>query len=42
MSLAVLGALGAGIELDDPGSVSKTCPDFFEYLTSLGIQSSPA
>lgn len=36
MSLSVLGALGRGIELLDPGCVSKTCPDFFTRLGTLG------
>ena len=38
MSLAVLGARGAGIELEDPGCVSKTCPRFFEMIAGLGIK----
>jgi len=37
MALAVLGLAGNGIELDDPGCVSKTCPDFFEVLSKLGV-----
>ncbi|NOZ31912.1 MAG: 3-phosphoshikimate 1-carboxyvinyltransferase, partial [Alphaproteobacteria bacterium] len=37
MSLAVLGAAGAGVELDQPGCVSKTCPGFFDQLAELGI-----
>lgn len=37
MSLAVLGARGAGIELEDPGCVSKTCPRFFEMFGELGV-----
>ncbi len=38
MSLAVLGVAGSGIELTDPGCVSKTCPSFFSDLATLGIQ----
>jgi 3-phosphoshikimate 1-carboxyvinyltransferase len=38
MSLAVLGVAGSGIELIDPGCVSKTCPSFFSDLTRLGIE----
>jgi 3-phosphoshikimate 1-carboxyvinyltransferase len=37
MSLAVLGARGAGVELEDPGCVSKTCPRFFEMIAGLGV-----
>jgi 3-phosphoshikimate 1-carboxyvinyltransferase len=36
MSLAVLGLAGSGIEITDPGCVSKTCPNFFELITGLG------
>ncbi len=37
MSLAVMGAGGSGVELKDPGCVSKTCPSFFEDISKLGI-----
>ncbi|WP_207482149.1 3-phosphoshikimate 1-carboxyvinyltransferase [Arenibaculum pallidiluteum] len=37
MSLAVLGAAGAGVALIDPGCVSKTCPVFFDELERLGV-----
>ncbi len=37
MSLALLGARGAGVELEDPGCVSKTCPRFFEMIAGLGV-----
>ena len=37
MSLAVLGAAGAGVRLADPGCVSKTCPVFFEEIAALGV-----
>lgn len=36
MSLAVLGLAGSGIALEDPGCVSKTCPNFFELIGLLG------
>jgi 3-phosphoshikimate 1-carboxyvinyltransferase len=36
MSLAVLGLAGSGVDLADPGCVSKTCPNFFELIGSLG------
>jgi 3-phosphoshikimate 1-carboxyvinyltransferase len=36
MSLAVLGLAGSGVELSDPGCVSKTCPNFFDLLGELG------
>lgn len=38
MSLAVLGVAGAGVELREPGCVSKTCPSFFELLAGLGVR----
>lgn len=38
MALSVLGLAGAGIELDDPGCVSKTCPLFFQELEKLGVK----
>ena len=38
MSLAVLGVAGSGIELTDPGCVSKTCPNFFAELAKLGVE----
>lgn len=41
MSLAVLGVAGAGIELLEPGCVSKTCPSFFEQLSGIGIEVTP-
>jgi len=36
MSFAVLGLAAPGIEILDPGCVSKTFPDFFETLERLG------
>lgn len=38
MSLAVMGAAGAGVELNEPGCVSKTCPGFFDEIKKLGIE----
>jgi 3-phosphoshikimate 1-carboxyvinyltransferase len=38
MSLALIGARVGGIRLRDPGCVSKTCPDYFEQLRSLGMR----
>ncbi|HEY0263806.1 MAG TPA: 3-phosphoshikimate 1-carboxyvinyltransferase [Granulicella sp.] len=37
MSFAVLGAAGSGIGLEDPGSVSKTCPGFFNQIAGMGV-----
>lgn len=37
MSLAVLGVAGSGVELQDPGCVSKTCPTFFDEIAAMGI-----
>ncbi|MCB1518001.1 MAG: 3-phosphoshikimate 1-carboxyvinyltransferase [Hyphomicrobiaceae bacterium] len=37
MALAVLGVAGDGVELKEPGCVSKTCPTFFDELGKLGI-----
>ncbi len=42
MALAVLGVAGNGIELLDPGCVSKTCPSFFEQLEQIGIGNTKA
>ena len=35
MSLALLGLRAAGIEIEDPGCVAKTYPDFFADLSTL-------
>ena len=35
MSIAVMGLVAPGIEILDPGCVSKTFPDFFETLEKL-------
>ena len=39
MSFAVLGLVTPGIEILDPGCVSKTFPDFFETLERLRYES---
>jgi 3-phosphoshikimate 1-carboxyvinyltransferase len=36
MSLALLGLRAPGIEVSDPGCVSKTYPSFFTDLRRLG------
>ena len=36
MSLAILGLAGNGIVINNPSCVSKTCPNFFEILKSMG------
>jgi 3-phosphoshikimate 1-carboxyvinyltransferase len=35
MSLALLGLRAPGVEIEDPGCVAKTYPDFFADLASL-------
>ncbi|MDP5276372.1 3-phosphoshikimate 1-carboxyvinyltransferase [Chengkuizengella axinellae] len=37
MSLALIGSKVEGIKITDPGCVSKTCPNYFELLKSLGM-----
>ncbi|KPV45735.1 hypothetical protein AN477_01000 [Alicyclobacillus ferrooxydans] len=37
MSMALIGAVIPGIELEDPGCVSKTCPDFFSRIQNIGV-----
>ncbi len=37
MALSVLGIGAKGIELNDPGCVSKTCPSFFDQIRAIGI-----
>jgi 3-phosphoshikimate 1-carboxyvinyltransferase len=37
MSLAIIGSRVAGIRINDPGCVSKTCPVFFDELAKLGL-----
>ena len=36
MSLALLGLAGSGMEIENPGCVAKTFPDYFERLAGLG------
>lgn len=37
MSLALIGSRVEGIQINDPGCVSKTCPQYFGMLESLGL-----
>ena len=37
MSFALVGLKAPGIEIDDPGCVAKTWPQFFTVLESLGV-----
>ncbi|SDP46695.1 3-phosphoshikimate 1-carboxyvinyltransferase [Litchfieldia salsa] len=37
MSLALIGSRVEGIQINDPGCVSKTCPEYFALLESLGL-----
>lgn len=37
MALALLGAKSPGIRIADPGCVAKTCPDYFDRLSALGV-----
>ncbi|WP_072330896.1 MULTISPECIES: 3-phosphoshikimate 1-carboxyvinyltransferase [unclassified Paenibacillus] len=37
MALSLIGLRAEGIRIMDPGCVSKTCPDYFERLSDLGI-----
>lgn len=37
MASALIGIGGAGVSLDHPDCVVKTCPSFFELLSSIGI-----
>ncbi|MDR1533972.1 MAG: 3-phosphoshikimate 1-carboxyvinyltransferase [Planctomycetota bacterium] len=41
MSFALLGAAANGIELENPGCVAKTCPEFFRLLAGLGVPVEP-
>lgn len=38
MALSLIGARIENIRIMDPGCVSKTCPDFFDRLSKLGVQ----
>jgi 3-phosphoshikimate 1-carboxyvinyltransferase len=37
MSLSLLGSRIKGIQISDPGCVSKTCPNFYGMLKDLGV-----
>ncbi|WP_152393461.1 3-phosphoshikimate 1-carboxyvinyltransferase [Paenibacillus guangzhouensis] len=37
MSLSLIGLRIANVRIMDPGCVSKTCPDYFERLSALGV-----
>ncbi|MFC7392630.1 3-phosphoshikimate 1-carboxyvinyltransferase [Scopulibacillus cellulosilyticus] len=37
MSLSLIGTRVPGIIINNPGCVSKTCPEYFELLSQLGI-----
>lgn len=37
MSLSLIGSKVEGIQINDPGCVSKTCPQFFKMMRQLGI-----
>ncbi len=41
MSFAIAGTKLSGIEINDPGVVSKTFPNFWEKLNSIGINTEP-
>lgn len=37
MSLSLIGTKQSGVRIADPGCVSKTCPEYFAKLASLGV-----
>ncbi|WP_154990844.1 3-phosphoshikimate 1-carboxyvinyltransferase [Priestia megaterium] len=37
MALSLIGSRVEGIQINDPGCVSKTCPQYFELLEKLGL-----
>lgn len=37
MSLSLIGSKVEGIQINDPGCVSKTCPQYFKMLENLGM-----
>jgi 3-phosphoshikimate 1-carboxyvinyltransferase len=37
MALSLIGLRVEGIRITDPGCVSKTCPEYFEQLSALGM-----
>ncbi|CAN7536956.1 3-phosphoshikimate 1-carboxyvinyltransferase [Paenibacillus sp. LjRoot56] len=38
MALSLIGLRVENIRIADPGCVSKTCPDYFEQLSTLGVE----
>lgn len=38
MALSLIGLKTQNIQITDPGCVSKTCPDYFDRLSALGVQ----
>jgi 3-phosphoshikimate 1-carboxyvinyltransferase len=38
MGFSILATQVPGIEIDDPGCVSKTCPSFYELLRKCGVE----
>ncbi|MDR6552653.1 3-phosphoshikimate 1-carboxyvinyltransferase [Paenibacillus qinlingensis] len=38
MALSLIGLRVENIRINDPGCVSKTCPDYFEQLSALGVE----
>ncbi|MDX8345824.1 hypothetical protein [Rossellomorea sp. YZS02] len=37
MSLSLIGTRVPGIKVNNPGTVSKTCPTYFSLLENMGI-----
>jgi 3-phosphoshikimate 1-carboxyvinyltransferase len=37
MSLSLIGTRVSGIKLNNPGTVSKTCPKYFYLLENMGV-----
>ena len=37
MAMSLVGTRVPGVEIQDPGCVSKTCPTFYDALTRLGV-----
>lgn len=38
MALSLLGTRISGLEIDNPSCVAKTCPDYFDRLSAIGVQ----
>lgn len=38
MALSLVGLKVQNVQITDPGCVSKTCPDYFDRLSALGVQ----